>query len=82
MNGLITVHLAPTQIIAALSVEFDDKLHTPAIEDLVERLEERVRAACPQVVALFHQAAETWALPGTALGSLWRTGAVAPQNEG
>jgi divalent metal cation (Fe/Co/Zn/Cd) transporter len=53
VNGLITVHLAPTQIIVALSVEFDDKLNTRAIEDLVERLEERVRAACPQVVALF-----------------------------
>ena len=38
---------------AALSVEFDDKLNTAAIEDLVERLEERVRAACPEVVALF-----------------------------
>src|SRR5262245_10103683 len=43
VNGLITVHLAPTQIMAALSVEFDDKLNTAAIEDLVERLEERVR---------------------------------------
>jgi len=53
VNGLITVHLAPTQIMAALSVEFDDKLNTAAIEDLVERLEERVRAACPEVVALF-----------------------------
>jgi divalent metal cation (Fe/Co/Zn/Cd) transporter len=53
VNGLITVHLAPTQILAALSVEFDDKLTTSAIEDLVARLEERVRAACPEVVALF-----------------------------
>jgi hypothetical protein len=53
VNGVITVHLAPTQILAALSVEFDDKLTTSAIEDLVARLEERVRAACPEVVALF-----------------------------
>lgn len=53
VNGLITVHLASTRIIVALSVEFDDKLNSPAIEDLVERLEERVRAACPQLVALF-----------------------------
>ncbi|MBO0739862.1 MAG: cation diffusion facilitator family transporter [Hyphomicrobiaceae bacterium] len=53
VNGLITLHLAPAQIIAALSVEFDDKLNTSAIEDLVERLEERVRRACPEVVALF-----------------------------
>ena len=45
VNGLITVHLASTRIIVALSVEFDDKLNSPAIEDLVERLEERVRGA-------------------------------------
>ena len=30
-----------------------DKLSTTAIEDIVERLEARVHAACPEVVALF-----------------------------
>jgi cation diffusion facilitator family transporter len=53
VNGVITVHLAPDQIMAALSLEFDDSLATSAIEDKVEQLEERVRAAHPDVVALF-----------------------------
>jgi len=53
VNGIITVHLAPDQIMAALSLEFDDRLSTPGIEERVERLEERVRAGHPQVVSLF-----------------------------
>jgi cation diffusion facilitator family transporter len=53
VNGVITVHLAPDQIMVAISLEFDDSLATPAIEDRVEQLEGRVRAAHPDVVALF-----------------------------
>jgi divalent metal cation (Fe/Co/Zn/Cd) transporter len=53
VNGVITVHLAPDQIMAALSLEFEDSLATPAIEDRVEQLEARVRAAHPDVIALF-----------------------------
>src|SRR5262245_18520855 len=53
VNGVITVHLAPDQIMAALSLEFDDDLTTSAIEEKVEQLEERVRAAHAEVVALF-----------------------------
>jgi cation diffusion facilitator family transporter len=53
VNGVITVHLAPNQILATLSLEFDDSLTTPAIEAKVEELEDRVRAAHPAIVALF-----------------------------
>ena len=56
--GLITVHLAPTQIIAALSIEFDDKPNTCAIEDLMERLEERQRGV-PGSRGPLHQAADS-----------------------
>jgi divalent metal cation (Fe/Co/Zn/Cd) transporter len=52
-NGIITVHLAPQQIVVALSLEFDDDLRTPQIEAGVARLEQRVRERHPQVVALF-----------------------------
>jgi cation diffusion facilitator family transporter len=52
-NGVISVHLAPDQIVAALSLEFEDELRTPQIEDAVARLEQRVRAQHPQIVALF-----------------------------
>jgi cation diffusion facilitator family transporter len=53
VNGVITVHLAPDQIMAALSLEFDDSLTTSIIEAKVEELEDRVRAAHPEVVSLF-----------------------------
>jgi cation diffusion facilitator family transporter len=52
-NGLLTVQLAPNQIVAALSLEFADDLKAPQIEDLVVDLERRVRAVHPEIVALF-----------------------------
>ena len=52
-NGIFTVQLAPHQIVAALSVEFDDALSTPQIEAGVARLEQRVRDRHRQIVALF-----------------------------
>jgi cation diffusion facilitator family transporter len=52
-NGVMTVQLAPDQIVAALSLEFTDKLRAPEIENAVVAIEQRVRAAHPEVVALF-----------------------------
>ncbi len=52
-NGIITVHLAPEQVVVALSLEFDDLLRTPEIEAKVHELERRVRAAHHVVVAVF-----------------------------
>lgn len=52
-NGVITVHLAPDQIVASLSLEFSDELRTPEIERCVEGLEKRIREQHPELVALF-----------------------------
>jgi cation diffusion facilitator family transporter len=52
-NGIMTVHLAPQQIVIALSLEFSDELRTPEIEARVTELEQRVRQLYPEVVALF-----------------------------
>jgi cation diffusion facilitator family transporter len=52
-NGIITVHLAPTQILVALSLEFADELKTPDIELKIAELERRVRHLHPTVIALF-----------------------------
>jgi len=52
-NGLITVQLAPDQVVAALSLEFEDKLRAPEIEALVSRIEKDVAEAYPQIVLLF-----------------------------
>ncbi|MGO4837567.1 cation transporter, partial [Rhizobiaceae sp. 2RAB30] len=53
VNGLLTVHLAPDQIVANLSIEFADHLTAPEIEACVERLETRMATAVPEVSALF-----------------------------
>ena len=52
-NGIMTVHLAPQQIIVALSLEFADELRSPEIEAKVSELERRVRACQPAVTAVF-----------------------------
>jgi len=52
-NGLITVQLAPDQVVAALSLEFDDDLTASEIEQLVISMEEKIRAERPDVMLLF-----------------------------
>ena len=52
-NGVLTMQLAPEQIVAALSLDFEDHLTAAQIEDAVIDIERKVRAAHPQVVALF-----------------------------
>jgi len=53
VNGILSAHLAPDQIIVALSLEFADALTTAAIEKKVVELEEHVRAHHSEIVALF-----------------------------
>lgn len=52
-NDVFAVHLAPDQILVALSLEFSDELRTPQIEAAIVRLEDRIRKKHPEVIALF-----------------------------
>ena len=52
-NGVATLQLAPDQVIAYLSVAFEDDLRTSAIEAATIELEHRVRDTHREVVALF-----------------------------
>jgi divalent metal cation (Fe/Co/Zn/Cd) transporter len=49
---LFTVHLSPHQIVAALSLEFDNALTTPQIEKTVDEIERAIKAADPDVLAV------------------------------
>jgi hypothetical protein len=49
-NGVITVHLAPQQLVVALSLEFADELKTSDIEMKIVELERRVRELHPAVI--------------------------------
>ena len=52
-NGLLTMQLAPDQIVAALSLQFSDERTILQVEEQVIALEQHVRAAHPEVVLLF-----------------------------
>ena len=53
VNGVLTVHLGPTQIVANLSLEFEDEATAPEIEDCVARLETAIKSSVPEVIAVF-----------------------------
>jgi cation diffusion facilitator family transporter len=52
-NSIVTVQLAPRNVIATLSLDFFDYLRAPDIERAVVELEARIRSAHPEVSALF-----------------------------
>jgi divalent metal cation (Fe/Co/Zn/Cd) transporter len=52
-NGVLTVHLAPDQVMAAMSFEFDDALTAPQIEEMIADIERRIHDAHPEVSSLF-----------------------------
>ena len=52
VNGLLTIQLAPRQVVCALSLEFSDALRVPEIELAVEEIEARIRASHPEVTLL------------------------------
>jgi cation diffusion facilitator family transporter len=52
-NGLLTVQLAPDQILVALSIKFADRLSVPDIERTVVAIERNIRKVHPEVVAVF-----------------------------
>jgi cation diffusion facilitator family transporter len=52
-NSIVTVQLAPRNVIATLSLDFFDYLRAPDIERAVIELEARIRSAHPEVSALF-----------------------------
>ncbi|MER8463123.1 cation diffusion facilitator family transporter [Mesorhizobium sp. M1409] len=61
-NGVLTVHMGPAEIVAGLSIEFEDHLTAPEIEACVERLEARLKKEMPEITRLFvkPQTTGTW----------------------
>jgi cation diffusion facilitator family transporter len=62
VNGVLTVQMGPSQVLAALSAEFHDGLNTTQIEQCVTRIEAAIRCANLDVTTLFvkPQTAESW----------------------
>jgi len=61
-NGVYTVHMGPDQVVAELSLEFEDVATAPEIEAAVESIEKQIRAEYPEVKMLFvkPQPHRTW----------------------
>ena len=53
VNEVLTLHLAPDQVIANLSLDFDDRLQTAAIETAVCSIADRTRADHPEVIRVY-----------------------------
>lgn len=52
-NGVLTVQMGPDEVVAALSAEFEDTLHTTDIEECITRVEQAVKSRHPVVTILF-----------------------------
>jgi cation diffusion facilitator family transporter len=51
-NGLISIQLAPHEVVAALSLDFEDSLRAADVQRVVKHLEGRIREKHPDVVLL------------------------------
>ncbi|HZT26392.1 MAG TPA: cation diffusion facilitator family transporter [Pseudolabrys sp.] len=68
---VLTVHLAPEQVVVALNLEFRDDLTTPEIEQATRELERLIHQAHPEVIAIFVKPEAMVQPPLRATGS-WR----------
>jgi cation diffusion facilitator family transporter len=51
-NGMLSVHLAPREVVMALSIDFDESLKASQVSEVVARLEKRIREKHPEVALL------------------------------
>jgi cation diffusion facilitator family transporter len=65
VNEVLTMHMGPEYVLATLSLEFADALTITDLERTIEDLNQRIRAAHPEVKKVFIEA-ESVARPGDA----------------
>ena len=53
VNGMVSVHLSPDQLLVALSVSFIRDLDTANLETAIAQIETKLHANHPQIIALF-----------------------------
>jgi cation diffusion facilitator family transporter len=59
VNEVLTMHVGPEYVLATLSLEFADQLTITELERTIEDLNQRIRAAHPEVKKVFIEA-ESW----------------------
>jgi cation diffusion facilitator family transporter len=53
LESILTTQLSPDQVIATLSVEFDDELRVPEVERLIGQMEHELRKEHPELFRVF-----------------------------
>ncbi len=53
VNNVLTIHLAPDQVLVTISLDFEDDLTTRKIAAAVTAVESRAKAAHPEIVSVF-----------------------------
>lgn len=56
INEVLTMHFGPADVLAAISVDFDDQLTAAAVERAVTDLERRIKRAHPEIRRIFVEA--------------------------
>ena len=56
INEVLTMHFGPSDVLVALSLDFEDALPASAVEAAVTRLETAIKAAHPEVTRVFVEA--------------------------
>ncbi len=56
LNEVLTMHFGPRDVLAALSLDFDNRCSAADVEAAVSRIERRIRAAHPEVARVFVEA--------------------------
>jgi divalent metal cation (Fe/Co/Zn/Cd) transporter len=56
INEVLTMHFGPEQVLAALSLDFDDAISAEAVERAVAEIERRIKAEFPEVTRIFVEA--------------------------
>ena len=57
-NQVLTMHFGPHEVLAALSLDFDDRRSAGDVEAAVSRIEREIKAAFPEVTRVFVEAKE------------------------
>src|SRR5215472_7989241 len=55
-NQVLTMHFGPHEVLAALSLDFDDRRSAADVEVAVSRIEREIKAAFPEVTRVFVEA--------------------------
>ncbi len=56
VNEVLTMHFGPTDVLAVLSLDFDDSARADAVEAAVSAIEQRIKQAHPQIRRIFVEA--------------------------